>query len=246
MAKKKSGEPEQLTELQKRFCEIHTTVPSAGKAWNMARFSLGMTETESADVARIAACKAKAKPHVHEYLEACRRIVSSVFPNGLPEPEKPQTAEPKPSPNLKYKPEYCDAIRKYFNVPHFKDIETVVVRKNGDTITRQELKPVPPPHPGAFARSIGVSTRAITEWRKKYPEFSDAYDDAIEMRGEHLIDGGLVGTFNGHYCKLVTTNWTDLRDKTAVDVTSEGRAMAPTVTVVLSKNTDVPPEGGGS
>jgi len=250
--RRQSDKTEVLTDLQKRFCEIHATEKHAGKAWNQARFSLGMTAEESMDVARVQASRAKARVAVRKYLEQCRGIVAGIFPNGIPDPKKEAAAgEPrKINVHSKYKPEYCDAIRRWFDVPHTKTVE-VVIQVRDRTIMKQELQPVAPPHMSAFARSIGTTNATLRDWAAKYPEFQVAYQDAKDMFEEHIVDGALLGQFNPQFTKFVAVNRTDMRDKTAVDVTSEGRALAPTVSVVPPEPTpaqqpESPQEGGGA
>lgn len=222
---------EGLTELRKRFCEIHTVEPEASKAWTIARFDLGMTEFQKSYVAKVQASRAKKDPAVQAYLQECRAQLAKFFPNGPPEEPKPKKPK-RQALNDKYKPEYCDAIREWFNQPHYDKSVTTIIRKNGDKIERTEFVANPPPHFGAFARSIKVAQCTLRKWVDKHPEFAEAYQEAKDMLREHIVDGGLLGTFNSHFCRLVAVNDTDMRDRTAVDVTSEDRAIAPTITIV--------------
>ena len=231
-----------LTPMKKLFCEIHARESSAGKAWNEARFLLGIPRQDD-KVARAHACRAKKEPEVAAYLKQINDLVARLFPTGIPEPEEP-SKHFNPNPN-RYKPEYCDAVRKWFNVPHFKEVETTITTRTGNTIVKKEMQPVPPPHMGAFARSIGVSKAALDGWAQKYPEFAAAYQEAKDMLAEHLIDGGLLGTFNSHFGRFVAVNLTEMRDRTAVDVTSEGRALAPTVSVVPPSQPEPEPKQKG-
>jgi hypothetical protein len=138
-------------------------------------------------------------------------------------------------PRSKYRPEYCQKLLDYFNQPNTREVEVVIQTRGGGTLTKTETQALPPRHLSAFARGVGVSEKTLRDWAAKYPEFGQAYEWAKDMIKEQIIDCGVLGVWNAQFAKLYAVNATDMRDKTAVDVTSEGRALAPTVSVVPPK-----------
>lgn len=220
-----------MTDLERRFCELYATEKSAAKAWDMALFDLGLS-ADGRPASRVEAQRALAQPQVAAYLEQCRQLVQRVFPKGLPaeeEAKKRQLSGLHPS---KYKPEYCEQIVAYFNQPSTKEVEVVIQTRGGGTLTKTETQGLPPRHMTAFARSINVTIGTLKDWATKYPEFGRAYEYAEYLIREHGIDNSLMGTWNAQSARLYLVNHTDMRDRTAVDVTSEGRALAPTVSVM--------------
>lgn len=65
----------------------------------------------------------------------------------------------KPSPKSKYKPEYCDALRKHMG-------------ENGSFKT--------------FCVTIGVGLQTTKDWVKAHPEFAQAKEDAFLVREKNI------------------------------------------------------------
>ena len=74
----------------------------------------------------------------------------------------------------KYKRSYCAEMIRYFENYSGKGV----------------------PEFSKFARHIGVTTRTLENWVKKYPKFEEAYEICSEIKGERMTDGGLCGTYN--------------------------------------------------
>lgn len=67
----------------------------------------------------------------------------------------------------------------------------------------------------SFALRIGVNDDTLTEWEKKYPEFSVALDKIRQRQQEQLIDDGIYGgkEVNAVIVKLLLQNNHGMRDK---------------------------------
>lgn len=142
----------------------------------------------------------------------------------------------------KYRPEFCQKILEYFDQPNTKEVKVVIQTRGGGTLTKTENQGVPPRQMSAFARSVGVTGHeTLVRWAAKYPEFKRAYKQAKDMIREQILESGTMGHWNAQFTKLYAVNETDMRDKTAVDVTSENRALAPTITITPREIPPTPP-----
>jgi len=111
----------------------------------------------------------------------------------------------KPGAPTKYKPEFCEQLIACFDIKPW----TVV---NGK---RQYQRM---PSFVRFADSINVCYRTIYSWADKessvfHKDFLQAYNKAIQLRKEWLIDVGLSGLSPANSFKFVATNLTDMQDK---------------------------------
>lgn len=105
--------------------------------------------------------------------------------------------------NSTYKKEYVQRILDYFNVPESEMREKVIQRKNGKTETAmEEVAPKLPTFQG-FARSLGVSSRTVSVWAEKYPEFADAFLRCKDIQEHLVIVHGLHGRYNHSFAAIV-------------------------------------------
>lgn len=114
----------------------------------------------------------------------------------------------------KYKPEYCEAIIKYFNIePHF-ETPVVITDKKGNT--REEIKFIPSDLPllCGFAVSIGVSSSKLSIWAKKHKEFRKALKIAKDCQKKILVTNGLKGLYSPAFAIFTAKNILGWRDKT--------------------------------
>lgn len=121
-------------------------------------------------------------------------------PSKKPKPKKRKKAIPTPNPvgrPTKYKPEYCQVIIDYFDIP----------------ATDSEGNANNPRFLSAFARSIGVNHDTLHEWCSVYPEFSEAYTEAKRLQGEHIIVNALQNRYNSSFAWRTMMNIQDWRDK---------------------------------
>lgn len=125
-----------------------------------------------------------------------------------------------------YKPEYCDALIKYFDVPPYREIPETWYNPDG-SVKRESMKLVanPPAHIGGFARSIGVSKVTVYEWAKRYPDFAYSLLHARDMRRAMIIDNALSGLYNPLFAKLAAANLFGWHDRQDVNHTGEVKSV---------------------
>lgn len=114
----------------------------------------------------------------------------------------------------KYKAEFCDDMMEFFDIPAYtqKEIET----EKGVQIV-EVVNDIP--YFSAYARSIGVSVDTLHEWKKKYPEFSEAYGKCKAIQEEILCTNALRGNYKSDFAKFFAINNTKMREK--LEVTGE-------------------------
>jgi hypothetical protein len=68
----------------------------------------------------------------------------------------------------------------------------------------------------SFALWIGVNKTTLYEWKKLYPEFSNALDRLMARQGEQLIDDGIYGgkEVNATIVKLLLQNNHGMKERT--------------------------------
>lgn len=118
----------------------------------------------------------------------------------------------------KYKPEYCQAIIKFFDVEPYEDKPLDHYDKDGN-VKWTDYKRVANRLPTLrnFAKSIEVSIDTVYEWIKQHEEFSDAFTHAKDLQKWFLIENGLNGCYNPMFAIFTAKNITDMRDKQEVD-----------------------------
>lgn len=100
----------------------------------------------------------------------------------------------------KYRPEYCQAIVKYFSNPDSWDIN-VDMKGSAKAIPKSKL-----PTFERFAAGIGVSTRALEDWRDKHEEFGDAYRIASGLQKSFLMELSAAGLGTGAVALMLQIN----------------------------------------
>ena len=83
-----------------------------------------------------------------------------------------------------------------------------------------------------FALYLGVNDETLTEWAKKYPEFSATLSKLKNLQARQLIDDGIYGgkEVNATIVKLLLQNNHGMRERT--DVTSDDEKLeAPHITL---------------
>lgn len=119
----------------------------------------------------------------------------------------------------KYKPEYCQAIVDFFDVPAYEKVLMEERSEHYADGTEKALSrkytnlPNKMPTLYRFARSIGVNQSTLGEWRETYPEFSTAFEHAKELVKEFVITNGMAGNSPPAFAIFVAKNVTDMKDK---------------------------------
>lgn len=112
-----------------------------------------------------------------------------------------------------YHPQYIPAMLKFFDKPKNRIVKDTYTWRSGAVEEKVKEVPNSPPMFSQFARLIGVPTRKLQAWAKKYPEFRDAYETCQEIFEEFLIEHGLSGGYGAIAMKFVAVNKTKMRDK---------------------------------
>lgn len=125
-----------------------------------------------------------------------------------------------------YKPEYCDQLIQYFDVPSVREIPETWYNPDG-SVKRESMKLVanPPQHIGGFARKIGVAKSVIYDWARKYPDFAYSLLHARDMRRAMIIDNALSGLYNPLFAKLAAANLFGWHDRQDVNHTGEVKSV---------------------
>lgn len=122
-----------------------------------------------------------------------------------------RSAVPSAPEGVEYRPEFCSRLLAFFDVPPFKVTETL--KKDGSVTlveTASEL-----PTFAAFARSLGVTQRQLTQWEAQYPAFASAVQKARDLQGDILIQNSLRGNYSSSFAVFTAKNilgWSDGKD----------------------------------
>ena len=100
----------------------------------------------------------------------------------------------------KYKPEYCQTIVDFFNVePYTVDAEC---KKQANDLPLIEK----------FAHSIDVTRECLHEWKRTYPDFSDAFQKAKALQQSMWATNSMLGLYSPAFTIFFGKNiykWTD-------------------------------------
>ncbi len=114
----------------------------------------------------------------------------------------------KNSPPLRYRPEFCDRLMAFFDVPAFRVTE--VMKRDGSVSlveTAAEL-----PTFAAFAKSLGTTCAVLDVWEKKHPSFREAAQKARDLQSNILIQNSLRGNYSASFAVFTAKNLLGWRD----------------------------------
>ena len=109
----------------------------------------------------------------------------------------------------KYKPEYCQAIKDFFNIPPTQIIDEKTVA-------------VDLPFIQSFSRIIGVSKSTLYKWAEDHPDFSDALKECKEHQERILVANALSGRYNATFSIFTAKNILEWRDRQEITGTDGG------------------------
>lgn len=114
----------------------------------------------------------------------------------------------------KYKKEYAEKLVEYFSIPKMVTFWKRKYYKDG-RVKEEEPITTPPIYPTfeGFAKTIGVTSRTLLNWREKYPSFNVAYERALDMQKDILITNSLGGLYNGNFAKFIASSQFDMVEK---------------------------------
>ncbi|MCQ2410596.1 MAG: hypothetical protein MJ053_03660 [Elusimicrobiaceae bacterium] len=119
---------------------------------------------------------------------------------------------------LRYRPEFCDKLLAFFDVPAFHVTE--VTKRDGSVSlveTAAEL-----PTFAAFAKQLGTTCEVLKIWESKHPAFREAAKKARDLQSNILIQNSLRGNYSASFAVFTAKNllgWKDGKDDIAVPIT---------------------------
>jgi len=102
----------------------------------------------------------------------------------------------------KYKPEFCDALYKFFYELRKGEALETEYFPDGE-VKRERLAPPVFPTFEMFARSIDVDNSSFYKWEKKYPAFKRAMDAGRAAQKAWLQQMGLSKEFDPQFAKFL-------------------------------------------
>lgn len=123
-----------------------------------------------------------------------------------------------------YRPEFIakvDAYLKERQDEFFEHHKTRGIKSN----TYDRCVKVNLPTREGFAKFIGVSHDALSDWERKYPEFGVALAKIAAEQKQRLIEHGLSGDYNPVIAKLVLSANHGMAEKNEHDHTSKGEKL---------------------
>ena len=120
----------------------------------------------------------------------------------------------------KYTPQVIEEINKYLEeaIPQNMKIPTIE----------------------GIALRLGITRDTLYEWAKVHKEFSDTLEIMRQKQKEALIETGIFGgkEINATIIALLLKVNHDMIEKTAVDVTSQGKELKTQIVIVEDKSED--------
>ena len=109
----------------------------------------------------------------------------------------------------KYKETYCGELLDYFLVirKNKKFREEIPVKQIVDGKVRNYSAPVYVPRLTGFCEAIGISLTTFYKWVDTYPDFRDAYEEAMEIKRETLQSYALIGVISPNFAKYMLESW---------------------------------------
>lgn len=123
------------------------------------------------------------------------------------------TTAAKPAP-LRYKPEFCERLLAFFDVPAFHVTE---VQKRDGSVALVETAAELPTF-AAFAKQLGTTCEVLTNWENAHPAFHEAAQKARDLQGNILIQNSLRGNYSASFAVFTAKNllgWQDGKENAA-------------------------------
>jgi hypothetical protein len=117
----------------------------------------------------------------------------------------------------KYKPEYCQSLRKFFDQLPYTESEETVGGKSKIVVRVTDL-----PLFATFAATIGVHQVTLNNWAETYPEFKEAMEFAHNKQEEILTTNCLRGFYKDGPAVFAQKNLLGWTDKLKQDTNQTG------------------------
>jgi hypothetical protein len=113
-----------------------------------------------------------------------------------------------------YRPEFCQMLVIFFDIPLERDVVFEVENGQGGTFKETRIVVNTFPTFAKFAACIGVSSDTLRKWAKAKnpdgtpvrPEFFWSYARAHDLQEALLIEGGMSGAYNYKFAILAARN----------------------------------------
>lgn len=125
-----------------------------------------------------------------------------------------------------YRPEFCEMMVAFFDIPLEREVVVDVKDGQGGTIKETRIVVNSFPTFARFAARIGVSRESLRNWANAKnldgtpvkPEFFGAYARARDLQESLLIEGGMSGVYNYKFAILAARNILGWRGHVEQDV----------------------------
>ncbi|WP_428075522.1 hypothetical protein [Candidatus Avelusimicrobium luingense] len=116
---------------------------------------------------------------------------------------------------LRYKPEFCERLLAFFDVPAFRVTE---VQKRDGSVALVETAAELPTF-AAFAKQLGTTCEVLTNWENAHPAFHEAAQKARDLQSNILIQNSLRGNYSASFAVFTAKNllgWQDGKETAAI------------------------------
>lgn len=127
-----------------------------------------------------------------------------------------------------YDASICERLLTFMSKPHTHKLEKTYTTKAGTVIVEPFETPTELPTVERFMINEGLNYERISQWKKRYASFADAYARAKLIEKDHLVQNALAGRYNAAFAQFVACNLTDMRLPTqALDVKQSPTVLKP-------------------
>ena len=116
-----------------------------------------------------------------------------------------------PKLNIRYRPEFCQMLEDFFEVPPFRVSE--VLKKDGSVALVESACELPTFE--AFAHKIGTTADTLALWEKQHAAFAFAARKARDWQGHILIQNSLRGNYSASFAMFTAKNllgWNETKE----------------------------------
>lgn len=128
----------------------------------------------------------------------------------------PVCANPTAKNSVRYRPEFCEQLVLFFDVPAFTITE--VMKKDG-TVSLVETAAQLPTF-AAFAKKIGTTCDVLKRWEKDHPAFAQAAARARDLQGNILLQNSLRGNYASSFAIFTAKNllgWKESKEEARLE-----------------------------
>lgn len=123
------------------------------------------------------------------------------------------SAKPTVKNSVRYRPEFCEQLVSFFDVPAFSVTE--VMKKDGSVSLVETAAQLPTF--AAFAKKIGTTCAVLGAWEKDHPPFAQAAARARDLQSNILLQNSLRGNYAASFAIFTAKNllgWKDSKEET--------------------------------